>query len=114
MYETVTEVCKPCQGTGKHRHEPEYPCYNCRGEGSIKRDIIPLDEHFNEGALRWGTEQFECENCEKEWHLGDTCEVETGDYERDLYQCTCGAIMQLSTEWVSEYHISQRLYKGNE
>lgn len=113
MYEFIEEQCKTCEGLGKHSRDNKFPCWKCKGNKTIKRNIVPLDDQFCEGGLKYATEQFECVECEKEWHLSDTCEAETGDYERDLYQCTCGTIMELSTEWQSEYHIANKLYKGN-
>ena len=112
MYEFIEEHCKTCDGLGKHTSDNKFPCWACQGNGKRKRNIIPLEEVFSEGGLKYGTEQFECDECEQQWHLSDTCEAETGDYEKDLYQCNCGAILSLSGEWVSEYQIGVKLFKG--
>lgn len=76
MYEFIQEECQTCKGLEKHTSDNQFPCWKCSGNGKIKRDIVPLDDQFNEGHLKYATEQFECIECEKEWHLGDTCEAE--------------------------------------
>jgi hypothetical protein len=110
MYEIIEELCSVCHGSQKN--STNSPCWNCSGDGIIKRDIMPLENQFTEGHLKYCIHQFQCNVCEKEWHLSDTSQAQSGDYQRELYQCTCGAIITLSTNWVTEYSIKAKLFKG--
>jgi len=63
--------------------------------------VEDIEDHFSLSPGWWGS--FDCPNCGEAWGPSDY-----GDPPRDeeaLVKCTCGQIMRVSGEWVSNYVI---------
>lgn len=67
--------------------------------------IDSIEDNYTENDNWFGT--FECPNCNQDWGPSNQ-----GDPPADvveLVKCTCGAILRVSGEWVSNYTIDAEI-----
>jgi hypothetical protein len=109
----ICEPCDRCDGLGFHKAcgGEEFHCYKCKGTKTKRREIHPVTDYFSKGhSVLY--ESFSCDSCDEDYHLADTCKVETGQYDDDLFECECGRLLEVSGEWESYYCMNSREYDG--
>lgn len=111
----IKETCTECDADGiyKFKSGETMKCHRCAGRGFIRREIYPVSDMFCEAgkdSYIYYDSVFECPACEKEYYRDDLCEVTSGCFDNDLYECECGSLIQISGEWDARYLINSRSY----
>lgn len=69
-----------------------------------------IEDYFAEGDTWYGS--FECPKCNKDW--GSCNDGDPPANIVEFVRCTCGAVLKVSGEWVSEYRLDADLIEDVE
>lgn len=113
----IKEPCKDCDGDGiyKFKNGETCTCSGCGGKGYNRRNIYPVTDAFDEAdkdTYIYNDSVFDCPECQKDYYRDDLCEVTSGCFDNDLYECECGNLIDVCGEWDARYLIRSSTYEN--